>query len=215
MKRFLVYLRKLKNLNNKQKAYVILFFALGMTLLWAFLGAGFLTHGFSRSQVKNGEDRQKIDASSMILTETKEGTKFWEIYGETGTYNTDEKVALLTNVMGNFYKNNEVTMSFQSTQATYNEVKNQIILYNNTYIVIKDGTSLRADRLIWSGSDKDIQAQGNIIINKNGELFATGDKVIISPDYSHFKIVGKTVSKIFDKNGNKNAGKRDSKGILF
>ncbi len=184
-----------------------------MTLLWAFLSAGILTHGFSRSQIQNGENRQKIDVSGMILIETKEGTKFWEIYGETGTYNTDEKIASLTNVIGNFYSNNEVTMSFESSQGTYNEVKHQIILYNNTYIVIKDGTSLKADRLIWSGSDKDIEAQGNIVISKNGELYATGEKVIISSDYTHFKLIGKTTSKIFDKN--KSAGKRDSKGILF
>ena len=215
MKRFLVYLRRLKDLNGKQKAYVILFLILGMTLIWAFLCAGFLTHGFSRSQVKNGENRQEIDVSSMILTETKDGTKFWEIYGETGTYNSDEKVALLKNVIGNFYKNNEVSMSFESSQATYNEIKNQIILYNNTHVVIQDGTSLRADRLVWSGSDTNIEAIGNVVINRNGELLATGEKVIISPDFYHFKLIGKTTTKIFDKNGNKHANKKDSKGILF
>lgn len=217
MKRFLVYLKRLKNLSSKQKAYVVLFLVLGFTLLWAFLSAGFLTHGFSRSKVKTGEERQEIDVSSMILTETKDNMKFWEIYGETGSYNTDEKVALLTNVVGNFYKNNEVTMSFQASQATYNEIKNQIILYNNTYIVIKDGTSLKADRLIWSGSDKDVLAKGNIIIEKGKELLATGDEVIINSDYDHFKLKGNTVSKLFDKNGNnkKDSGKKSSEGILF
>ena len=92
MKRFLVYLRKIKNLNAKKKAYVCVFLALGLVLLWAFFSAGFLTHGFSRSQIKTGENRQELDVSSMILTETKEDKKFWEIYGETGTYNSDQKL---------------------------------------------------------------------------------------------------------------------------
>lgn len=214
MKRFLVYLRKLKNIDAKKKTYLIAFIIFCAVMLWAFLSAEFLTNGFSRSKIKSGDDRQEIDVSSMILTETKEDTKFWEIYGETGTYNSDQKIALLTNVIGNFYKDNEVAMSFESSQGTYNEQKNQIILYNNTFIVLKDGTSLKADRLIWSGSDNDIVARGNILINRNGELVATGDEVIINSDYNHFKLKGKTVSKVFDKNG-KMKKDNSTKGILF
>lgn len=210
MKRFLVYLRKIKDMSARKKAYAIAFLVLGLILLWAFLSAGFMTNGFSRSKV-NTEDRQEIDVSSMILTETKEDTKFWEIYGETGTYSSDEKIALLKKVTGNFYKNNEVAMSFESSQGTYNEEKNQIILYQDTFIVLKDGISLNADRLIWSGSDKDIIAKGNIRVNKNGELTAIGDEIIISPNYSHFKLKGRTVSKIYDKDNKK----KKTKGILF
>jgi len=212
MKRFFVYLRKIKNMSARKKAYAIAFLILGFILIWAFLSAGFLTNGFSRSNIKLGKDRQDLEVSSMILTETKEDKKFWEIYGESGVYNSDEKIALLKNVIGNFYKDNEVAMSFESSQGTYNEEKSQIILYNNTYIVLKDGITLNADRLVWSGSDKDIVATGNIKINKNGELTAFGDEVIISPNYTHFKLKGKTISKIFDKNNSK---KTEKKGFLF
>lgn len=213
VKRFFVYLRKIKNMDAKKKTYAIAFLALSFVLLWAFLTAEFLTHGFSRSSVKYGKDRQEIDVSSMILTETKEDTKFWEIYGETGSYNSEQKIALLTNVIGNFYKDNSVAMSFESSQGTYNEAKNQIILYNNTFIVLKDGTSLNCDRLVWSGSDKDIVAKGNVRINRNGEIVATGEEVVINPEYDHFTLKGQTISKIFDKNKNKK--EQSTKGILF
>ena len=209
MKRFLVYLRKIKKLDTKKKAYAILFLVLASILLWAFLSAGILTNNFSRSQLKDGNNRQSLDVSSMILTETKNDVKYWEIYGETGSYNSDEKIALLINVIGNFYKDNSVIMSFESSKGTYNEEKGQIILYENTNIVIKDGTSLKCDRLVWSGSDKDIIAEGNVSINRNGELVTVGNEVIINPTYDHFKIRGKTVSKIFDKNG------KSKKGTLF
>lgn len=214
MKRFFVYLRKIKEMDAKKKAYAIGFLVFCSVLLWAFLSAEFLTSGFSRSMIKTGKNRQEIDVSSMILTETKEDTKFWEIYGETGSYNSDQKIALLTNVIGNFYKDNEVAMSFESSQGTYNEEKNQIILYNNTFIVLKDGTSLNADRLVWSGSDKDIIAKGNIKINRNGELVATGEEVIINSNYDHFILKGSTVSKIFDKKS-KVKNEQSTKGILF
>lgn len=166
-------------------------------LAWAFISAGVITRNFNRQQLVGTENRQELDVSGIILTETKAGKKYWEIYGETGNYNSDSKVALLDNVTGNFYSNNDVSMSFEATTATYNEVKKQIILFNNIHIVIKDGTQLYCDRLTWSGSDKDVVAQGNIKINRENELIAEAQKAIIDPDYSRFQIIGKTVTKLY------------------
>ena len=188
----------LKKITRKRMIYICLILALVCVLAWAFISAGIITRNFNRSQLIGTENRQELDISSIIITETKADKKYWEIYGETGSYSSDNKVALLENLTGNFYNNNEVSMSFESSQGSYNEVKKQIILYNNTHIVIKDGTSIYADRLIWSGSDKDVIAEGHIKINRKNELIATANKAIISPDYSKFKIIGKTVTKLYD-----------------
>lgn len=192
-----------KNLTKKRKIYFLVFLALVGVLLWAFITAGIITRSFNRSQLVGTENRQELDISSIILTETKGDKKYWEIYGEKGYYNSDDRVALLENITGNFYSNNEVSMSFESTKGTYNEVKKQIIMYSNTHIVIKDGTSLYCDKLIWSGSDKDVIAQGHIRILRSGQLVTTAQKAIISSDYSKFKIVGKTVTKLYDLKENK------------
>lgn len=179
----------------------IIYFALSITvigiLLWAFISAEVITRNFNRQQLIGTENRQELDVSGIIITETKNDKKYWEIYGENGYYNSDNKVALLENVTGNFYSNNEVSMSFESTKATYNEIKKQIILFNNVHIVIKDGTSLYCDRLTWSGSDKDVVAKGNIKIDRNKELIVTAQEAVINPDYSKFKIIGKTVTKLY------------------
>lgn len=186
-----------KNLSKKRKTYMAVGLVVVGVLLWAFISAGLITRNFNREQLIGTENRQELDISSIIITETKGDKKYWEIYGESGHYNSDNKVALLENVTGNFYSNNEVSMSFESSKGTYNEVKKQIILYENTHIVIKGGTSLYCDRLIWSGSDKDVTAEGNLKINNNNELVATAEKAIIDPSYSKFKIVGKTVTKMY------------------
>ncbi|HNW25838.1 MAG TPA: LPS export ABC transporter periplasmic protein LptC [Candidatus Gastranaerophilaceae bacterium] len=186
-----------KNLSRKQIIYLSVFGALIAVLLWAFISAGIITHNFNRDKLIGTENRQELDIAGLILTETKEGRKYWELYGETGYYNSDNKVAILENVAGNFYKDNEVTMSFESSKGTYNEIKRQIILYDNTHIVIKDGTSLYTDRLVWSGSDKDVVAKGNVRINRDNELIATAQSAIITPDYATFKIAGKTVTKLY------------------
>lgn len=188
----------LKKIGKKRITYASLFIALIGVLAWAFITAGVITRNFNRTQLLGTENRQQLNISSIILTETKGDKKYWEIYGEKGYYNSDNKVAMLENVTGNFYSNNEVSMSFESSKGTYDEVKRQIILYNDTHIVIKDGTSLYCDRLVWSGSDKDVVAEGHIKINRNRQLISTANKAVINSDYSDFKIIGKTVTKLYD-----------------
>lgn len=187
-----------QKMSKKKKIYTGAFLALAAVLIWAFVSAGIITRNFNRQQLVGTENRQELNVSGIIITETKAGKKYWEIYGETGNYNSDNKIALLDNTTGNFYSNNAVSMSFESSKATYNEQKKQIVLFNNIHIVIKDGTQLYCDRLTWSGSDKDVVAKGNIKINRNNELIATAQEATINPDYSKFRITGKTVTKLYN-----------------
>lgn len=190
-------LNKIKNLDKKKKAYLFAILGVVFVMCWAFISAGIITANFNRSQVKGGADEQKIDALGIIITETKEGNKYFEIYGESGNYSNDHSVATLHNVVGNFYQNGEVAMSFQSSKGEYNEPNKTITLYENTYIVLKDATSLEADKLVWSGSDKPTVAEGHVKIKKGKEMYALADKCIISSGYDKFKIVGKTQTKIY------------------
>lgn len=168
-------------------------------MAWAFISAGIITGNFNRAHIKNNVDEQKVNAFGLIITETKNGTKYFEIYGENGHYDNTGKVATLNNVVGNFFKDGEVSMSFQSSKGAYDENNNSITLYENTYIVLKDETSLEADKLVWSGSDKDTVAEGHIKIRKGKEMTATADKCIIGAGYEDFKIIGKTQTKIYKK----------------
>lgn len=189
---------KLQNLSKKQKAYFGAFAVLVSVLLWAFISAGVITSNFNRSQLQTDQDRQEALIKGIILTETKDEKKYWEIYGETGNYDSKNGVAMLNNLVGNFYNDkNEVSMSFESSRGTYNEAKSQIILYDDTYIVLKDLTTLRANKLVWSGRDIPIVAQGNVKITRGNEFIATASKVEISPTYDRFKIIGNAVSKVY------------------
>lgn len=193
------FVMKWNDLSKKRKAYILAFGVFVAILLWAFISAGVITHNFNRSQLSTDQDRQEALLNGIILTETKDDKKYWEIYGETGNYDSNNGVAILNNCLGNFYDdNNEVSMSFESSKGTYNSTKTQIIMYDDTRIVIKDGTMLEADRLTWIGQDKPITAKGNVKITRHNQLLATAEEVEISPDYDKFKIMGNTVSKLFD-----------------
>lgn len=192
-------LKYFRNLDKKKRSYFIVLFSIIAVMLWAFISAGLITCNFNRAQVKDGENGQKVDAVGIIITETKDTKKYFEIYGETGNYSNDVNVATLHNVVGNFYKDGEVAMSFQSSKGTYDEKAKVITLYENTYIVLQDDTSLEADRLTWSGSDNDTIAEGNVKIKKSNEMYALADKCIICAGYEKFKIIGKTQTKIYGK----------------
>jgi len=192
-------IKSFQKLDKGKRWYVITGLLIVFVMSWAFISAGLITGNFNRSQLKNQAGSQKINANGIIITETKNGTKYFEIYGEEGSYNNQDKIATLNNPVGNFYKDNEVSMSFQSSRGSYDERNRTITLYDNTYIVLKDETSLEADNVVWSGADKDTVAEGNVKIKKKDELVASAEKCIIRAGYDSFKIIGKTKTQIFSK----------------
>lgn len=190
---------RFKSLDKKKRTYLIAVAGVVIIMGWAFLSAALITANYTRAQLKGTPDEQKVDATGIIITETKDGSKYFEIYGENGHYSNDQKIATLHNVIGNFYKEDNVSMSFQSSKGTYNEETGQIILYENTYIVLEDSTSLNTDKLIWSGSDKETVAEGHVVIKKNGEMVATAERGYIGAGYENFRIEGKTTTKLYEK----------------
>ena len=187
------------NFSKTTKTYIVVAAVLVGILAWAFIHAAILTHGLNRSAMKGKENSQELEVKDIILTETKEGIKYWEVYGETGEYDSETKVAVLNRTIGNFYRDNDIAMSYEAQSGSYNEVLNTITLTQDVFIALKDNTTLKCDKLVWQGSDKDVIGEGNVIINRNNELISTGEKIIINSDYTHFKLIGKTQSKIYDK----------------
>lgn len=194
---------KFKELDRSRKTYTLLILFVVLIMGWAFISAGVITGNFNRSQIKNGAEDQKVNANGIIITETKDGKKYFELYGENGNYNNQDKIAVLYNVIGNFYKENEIHMSFQSSKGEYDEKNRVITLYDNTYIALQDQTTLEADKLIWSGSDKETIAEGHVKIKRGNDMIATADKCIIGAGYDKFKIIGHTKTQVFGKDKEK------------
>ena len=187
-----------KKIPKKKRLCIIAIMTLVGVLVWAFISASIITHDFNRKQLEERGDQQEAVVNGIILTETKDEQKYWEIYGENGKWDSVNGVAQLEKVVGNFYKDNEVSMSFESSKGTYNSKNGDIILHENTFIVLKDGVSLKANNLHWEDSKLPIVATGNVVIQKGNQLVSTADKIIIEPDYESFRIEGNTVSKVYE-----------------
>ncbi len=197
---------RIKKIDKKKRTYIFAVLAVIFVMGWAFISAALITANYTRAQLKGTPDEQKVDAEGIIITETKDGNKYFEIYGETGNYSNDHSIATLHNVIGNFYKDNKVSMSFQSSKGTYNEKTKEITLYDNTFIVLEDSTSLTTDKLIWAGSNKDTHVEGHVVIKRNSEMIATAERGVISAGYEKFKIMGNTTTKLYDKDGKNSSG---------
>ena len=89
-------------------------------------------------------------------------------------------------------------MSFKSSKGTYNSEVGDITLYKDTIVALKDGITLKADKLHWINSQSPIIAEGNVEIQKDDKFISNADKIEISPDYDSFKITGNTVSKVYE-----------------
>lgn len=182
--------------------YVIVSSAITLILLWSFFSAKLLTSGLNRKDLaQNGESQQAL-VEGIILTETKNEEKYWEIYGDTGLYDSKQDTASLNNVHANFFKDNKVSMSIVSSKGSYDAKTKTITLYEDTYLVIEQGLTLSADKLIYKGSNEPILAYGNVIVTKGDEFMANADEIEISADYSNIKIKGNTTSKIYNGSNN-------------
>ena len=183
---------------KKNRLYFAAILTIVGILVWAFITAGMITRDFNRQQRTAQGESQEAVVSGIILTETKDAKKYWEIYGDTGEWNGNKSIAQLNGVIRNFYKDNEVSKSFKSSKGTYNAKAGDITLYKDTIVALKDGITLKADKLHWIDSHTPIIAEGNVEIQKDTRFISLADKIEISPDYESFKITGNTVSKVYE-----------------
>lgn len=183
--------------DKKSIAYIILFSIIIFACFWAFISAGLITKSFKTKIVSQTYKNKEANIESLLVTETKNGEKLWELYADSGMYTDENGIVLLQYIIGNFYNNKTVTASFKADKGTYNSNKKQIILYDNVVLVYKDGTNISAERITYSGKNEDIVAAGNVRIERPNEAVIWGTKAVLNGDYSDFHIEGRTKSQFY------------------
>lgn len=186
-------------MSKRKLAYIVILSVIILGCLWAFVSAGIITKNFKKEALKNAGEKQKLDIKDLLITETKEDKKYWELYADSGYYDSQNKVVILYNIIGNFYNNDEVVLSMESTKGTFNEESKRVVLYENTYIIYKDGTNVKADRFTWQGNDKDIVAQGNVVIKRNGEIRTYSNEAYLGNNMKTVRIKGRSKTELYNK----------------
>ena len=186
-------------MSKRKIAYISILSLIFIGCLWAFIAAGVITKNFKKEALKSAGEKQKLDIKDLLITETKDDKKYWEIYADSGYYDSLNKVVILYNIVGNFYEDEKVVLSMESTKGTYDETIKKVVLYDDTYIIYKDGTNVSADRFTWQGNDKDITATGNVRINRNGEITTYSNEAYLSNQMTKIRIKGRSKTELYSK----------------
>ena len=186
-------------MSKRKITYIVILSLVVLGCAWAFISAGVITKNFKKEAINNAGEKQKLNIENLIITETKEDKKYWELYAESGYYDSQNKVAILYNVIGNFYDDDKVVLSMESSKGTFSEETKKVVLYENSYFIYKDGTDVRADRFVWQGNDKDIVAQGNVIIRRNGELRTISNEAVLTNQMTSVRIKGRSKTELYSK----------------
>ncbi len=186
-------------MQNKRIGYIVIFSIIVIACLWAFISAGIITRNFKKEASQDDFSKKQVDIQNLLVTETKDGKKLWEMFAEKGHYDNKTNIVFLEDIIGNFYQNGEVVASYKSNQGTYNSEIKKVVLYNNSLIVYKDGSNFSASRIEWAGKNKDIVASGTIRLEKPKEAIIYGNKAVLSSDLSDFRVEGRTRTEIYSK----------------
>ena len=186
-------------MQKKNLGYIVIFAIIIIACLWAFISAGIITKSFKNKMLKNDYTKTNVNIQNLLVTETKDEKKLWELFADSGHYDNNDNIAYLNDIIGNFYDNDKVVASFKSSRGTYNYLNKQIILYNDTVIVYKDGSNVKANRLKWAGKKNNIIAEGNVRLEKPNQIIIYGSKAELTSDLSNFKIYGKTRTELYGK----------------
>lgn len=178
-------------------AYAVLFGVIVLACFGAFIYSSVITKSFKNKIIDQTYASKEANIENLLVTETKDGQKLWELFSDKGMYTDANGIVLLENLIGNIYEENSVKASFKADKGTYNSETKQIILYDNVIMVYKDGTNLKTDRLIYSGKNEDILAVGNVRIEKPNEAVVIGLEAVLSGDHKQFNIKGRTETHFY------------------
>ncbi|OGI03366.1 MAG: LPS export ABC transporter periplasmic protein LptC [Candidatus Melainabacteria bacterium GWF2_37_15] len=169
---------------------------LGTLSIWAFLFSKSLMGNVHISEEESVGDEQ-VAIKELVITETKNGQKFWEVYAETGHYDNGNNIAVLKNIAGNFYKDDGVVLSVQSPEATFNKDNKEIKLQGGAQAANNKGVYIRADEICWTGSKDEVTAKGNVKIIKEDGLMTVSDESSFDTDFTNLKLSGNVNSYVF------------------
>ena len=184
---------------SKKKIYTAVFLTVFFFFLFGFIWSWIVTKDIRSNAVSDDVKSRKVTVGNLILTETKDEKVYWELYAKKGSYDSATGLVVLEDATGNFYnKENEVVLSIESNKGTYKEDERILTLEGDTFIVAKEGYSIKADKIVWKGRDEDIIAEGNIIVQSKDQFEATSEKAIFNYDFTKFRIEGNCKSSVYE-----------------
>ncbi len=192
-------------MNNKMSKKLILSIIMIIILLgsclWAFVLSKRMTAGlkFDYDLVNNNEQNsERVNIKNLLITETKDYQKYWEVFATAGHFDSQQSNAKLKEINGNFYKDNKVILSFKAPNAVYNRKSREITLIGGVQAATNKNVYITADKMTWIGDKKEIEADGNVFVNQNNTFITKSDNALFDAAFTKFRVYGQAETKVFN-----------------
>jgi len=177
---------------------VIIMSALVLLSMWVFFSDdGELKPSPEQNTSAQEENGEKAVVKDIIITETNEGKKFWEVVADSGEYDKTSSSTTLYNINGNFYKDGEVVLSVQAPVAIYNSEKKEVILKNGAKAANTKNVIITATQICWAGTTDTITATGNVKIMQDDKMKTTSDKSVFDSEFTYLNLIGNSDSYVY------------------
>ena len=183
-------------MSKKTLFSIILLGTFGFLCIWAFSTSKSILGETSLSQ-KNTPAGERINLKELIILETKEGQKFWEVYADSGYYEKAGDIAILKNISGNFFKDGKIVFSVASPEATYNNDRKEVTLKGGASAANDRNVYIEADEICWAGTKDKITARGNVKIMRNDEFLTVSEESSFDTDFTNLELSGNSKTYVF------------------
>lgn len=183
-------------MQNKTKLAIIFIISIVVISIISLIYSLTLTSSLSIVNDQEEKPSESITIDEIVITETKDAQKYWEVYAKQGMYIKDNSKIILKEIIGNFYKDNNVVMSFEAPSGQYESKLKKITLSDKATVVSEDDVFISADKLIWEGTLDEIHASGNVHVIKSNEIETISDYTIFNKDFTKFELSGNSTTKV-------------------
>ena len=190
-------------MQKRTKFSIIFITTFFILIVIAFIFANKWTKDFQKFLLEQGST-EHATVKDVVITETKDSIKDWEVYAAVAEYDNNKVTATMHDIVGNYYKDGKVVMSFAAPKGTYNSETKKIELTESVKVVGKGNIKLTADKLSWVTTENKVYAEGNVIVNKNDEIIAISNKGSITKDFKEMEISDNAELRVYKEYKNKN-----------
>jgi len=177
---------------------VIILSALVLLSIWVFFSNdGEAPPVPEKQTLAQQENSEKAVVKDIIITETNEGKKFWDVVADSGEYDKTSSATTLYNINGNFYKDGKVVLSVQAPVAIYNSEKKEVILKNGAKAANNKNVIITAKQICWAGTTDTITATGNVKIVQDDKMMTTSDKSVFDSEFTYLNLDGNSDSYVY------------------
>lgn len=180
---------------------IIIMSVLILLSIWVFFSDS-NSNTMQKTQVTAGKNKKldvldEVKVNDLIITETKNGKKYWEIWAVSGNYDKKMEKASLKDIKGNFYQDGHVVLSFEAPLAEYDSLTKEVTLKNTARAVNDKNVTVTAGEICWASQENKISASKKVTIIQQDKLKTVSDKAEFNTNFTHLKLTGNADSYVY------------------